>query len=145
MPEVSAVSVKGVQGVGYVCAVLLSLVICVPMSMHQDQFRGRCLLFSTGQWQEKDGQFLVNWASQAYCNFTIFVAVIMFVISGYQFYRFIRFFHQGKDSSFLSAFLDVIVCVFMTFMTFTAALFVTLGFGVWCKVSRFFNNLSIIL
>jgi hypothetical protein len=29
----------------------------------------------------QDGQFKVDWASQAYCNFTIFVAVVMFVIS----------------------------------------------------------------
>ena len=57
--ELSAQVVKGVQGIGYVCAFLLSLVICVPMSMHQDQFKGRCLLFSTGEWQEKDGQFKV--------------------------------------------------------------------------------------
>ena len=59
--ELSAQVVKGVQGIGYVCAFLLSLVICVPMSMHQDQFKGRCLLFSTGLWQEEDGQFKVSW------------------------------------------------------------------------------------
>ena len=58
--ELSAQVVKGVQGIGYVCAFLLSLVICVPMSMHQDQFKGRCLLFSTGLWQEEDGQFKVQ-------------------------------------------------------------------------------------
>ena len=58
--ELSAQVVKGVQGIGYVCAFLLSLVICVPMSMHQDQFKGRCLLFSTGLWQEEDGQFKVK-------------------------------------------------------------------------------------
>lgn len=139
--ELSAQVVKGVQGIGYVCAFLLSLVICVPMSMHQDQFKGRCLLFSTGVWQEKDGQFRVNWASQAYCNFTIFVAVIMFVISLGQFVRFLKFFYKGRDSSFLSAFVDVIVCVFMCTMTLTAALFVTLGFKVWCEeMTRRFEN-----
>ena len=78
----------------------------------------------------------VHWASQAYCNFTIFVAVIMFIISLFQFVRFLKFFYKGRDSSFLSAFVDVIVCVFMCTMTLTAALFVTLGFKVWCEVSR---------
>ena len=76
----------------------------------------------------------VDWASQAYCNFTIFVAVIMFVISLGQFVRFLKFFYKGRDSSFLSAFVDVIVCVFMCTMTLTAALFVTLGFKIWCEV-----------
>jgi len=139
--ELSAQVVKGVQGIGYVCAFLLSLVICVPMSMHQDQFKGRCLLFSTGLWQEEDGQFKVDWASQAYCNFTIFVAVIMFVISLGQFVRFLKFFYKGRDSSFLSAFVDVIVCIFMCTMTLTAALFVTLGFKIWCEeMTRRFEN-----
>jgi len=91
MPNFSAQCVKGVQGMGYLCAFILSLTICVPMSMHQDQFKGRCLLFSTGNWQEEDGQFKVDWASQAYCNFTIFVAVVMFVISTVQVeYAFLR-------------------------------------------------------
>jgi len=53
MPNFSAQCVKGVQGIGYLCAFILSLAICVPMSMHQDQFKGRCLLFSTGHWQEQ--------------------------------------------------------------------------------------------
>ena len=62
----------------------------------------------------------------------------MFVISLGQFVRFLKFFYKGRDSSFLSAFVDVIVCVFMCAMTLTAALFVTLGFKTWCEVSRWF-------
>ena len=77
---------------------------------------------------------------QAYCNFTIFVAVIQFVISLFQFVRFLKFFYKGRDSTFLSAFVDVIVCAFMTIMTLTAALFVTLGFKVWCEV-RYIHGL----
>ena len=46
----------------------------------------------------QDGQFKVDWASQAYCNFTIFVAVVMFVISLVQFWRFVKFFRRGRDS-----------------------------------------------
>ena len=76
-----------VQLTGYCIAAILSLCITIPMSMHQDHFKGHCLLFTTGEWREKDGQFVVDWASQAYCNFTIFVGVVMFVISATQIYR----------------------------------------------------------
>ena len=69
------------------CNAVFSVVVCVPMSMHQDAFKGHCALFSTGAWNEEDGQFLVQWASQAYCNFTIFVAVVNFVISSAQTFR----------------------------------------------------------
>ena len=30
-----------------------------------ENIQGHCLLFSTGKWQETDGQFKVDWASQA--------------------------------------------------------------------------------
>ena len=103
--------------------------------------KGHCLLFTTGEWREKDGQFVVNWASQAYCNFTIFVGVVMFVISATQIYRISVFLYKGKDSSFFSAFVDVISSVFMFSMTLTAALFITLGFDVWCgEMTRRFES-----
>ena len=124
--------IKAVQGVGYLSAFVLSLVICAPMSMNQDQFKGRCLLFSTGQWQQMDGQFLVDWASQAYCNFTIFVAVIMFVVSVIQFARFLKFLRRGREPSFFSAFIDVVLCIIMCIFVLIAACFVSVGFNTWC-------------
>jgi len=45
------------------CAVLaticFSVMAAVPMGIHQDDFKGHCILFSTGVWQERDGQFKV--------------------------------------------------------------------------------------
>ena len=60
----SSLGVLLTQIIGYVLALAMSLVVCVPMALHQDEFRGHCLLFSTGEWQERDGQFKVQWASQ---------------------------------------------------------------------------------
>ena len=131
--DIQAIVIKTVQGVGYLSAFILSLLICVPMSMNQDQFKGRCLLFSTGTWQERDGHFIVEWASQAYCNFTIFVAVIMFVISVIQIGRFVKFLRRGRDSSFFSAFIDVLLCILMCIFVFIAGCFVSIGFNTWCR------------
>lgn len=60
-------------------------------------FRGHCLLFSTGVWQEGDGQFKVDWASQAYCNYTIFVGVVLFIVSAIQVYRMSLYLYKGTD------------------------------------------------
>lgn len=140
MPEPTNI-ILYIQLSGYCIAAILSLCITIPMSMHQENFQGHCLLFTTGEWREKDGQFVVNWASQAYCNFTIFVGVVMFVISATQIYRISVFLYKGKDSSFFSAFVDVISSVFMCSMTLTAALFITLGFDVWCgEMTRRFES-----
>lgn len=121
------------QIAGYVIAFILSLCIILPMSLHQEDFKGHCLLFSTGNWQESDGQFQVSWASQAYCNYTIFVGVLLFVISAVQIYRMYMFVRKGTDSSFLSAFVDVIGSIFLCFLTVIAALMITLGFMTWCQ------------
>jgi len=142
MPSASGTNViLYIQLTGYSIAALLSLCITIPMSMHQDNFKGHCLLFSTGEWRETDGQFVVEWASQAYCNYTIFVGVIMLVISATQIYRLSKFVYKGRDSSFLSAFIDVLTSAFMCWTTLTAALFITLGFNTWCgEMTRRFGN-----
>lgn len=95
-------------------------------------FRGHCLLFSTGTWQETDGQFVANWASQAYCNYGIFVGLMLLITSSIQIYRLSMLMYRDKDSSFLSAFVDVVSCIFLTIATLIAAIFVTLGFMTWC-------------
>lgn len=118
---------------GYVVALILSLCIIIPMSLHQDEFRGHCLLFSTGTWQESDGQFVVNWAPQAYCNYTIFVGLMLLITSAIQIYRLSVFMYRGEDSSFLSAFIDVVSSILLTTITLVAAIIITLGFMTWCQ------------
>ncbi|XP_046750683.1 transmembrane protein 179 [Diprion similis] len=121
------------QIAGYVVALILSLCIIVPMSLHQNEFRGHCLLFSTGVWQENDGQFMANWASQAYCNYTILVGLILFLTCVVQIYRLSMLMYRGEDSSFLSAFVDVVCSILLTTFTLIAAVIITLGFMTWCQ------------
>eukprot|EP00096_Caligus_rogercresseyi_P008423 TRINITY_DN2718_c0_g1_i1.p1 TRINITY_DN2718_c0_g1~~TRINITY_DN2718_c0_g1_i1.p1 ORF type:complete len:299 (-),score=125.81 TRINITY_DN2718_c0_g1_i1:427-1323(-) len=116
----------------YMALWILSLCIVIPMSLHQDQFKGHCLLFSRGVWQKEDGQFLVDWASQAYCNYVIFVSVITFALSSFQIFRLGKLALKARDSSFFSAFMDVLLGALMAGLSLAAALFVTLGFKVWC-------------
>ncbi|XP_026756555.1 transmembrane protein 179 [Galleria mellonella] len=126
------------QIAGYVIGFILSLCIIVPLSMHQDEFSGHCLLFSRGDWQE-DGQLLVKWASRAYCDYIIVVGVLMFIICLVQIYRLSMFMYKGLDSSFLSAFIEAVGCVILCGLTVAAAVMVTLGFMTWCQniVERF--------
>ncbi|XP_076267257.1 transmembrane protein 179 [Rhynchophorus ferrugineus] len=121
------------QIAGYVIAFILSLCIVVPMSLQQDDFKGHCLLFSTGVWQETDGQLDVHWASQGYCNYTIFVGVMLCLVAVIQIYRLSVFLYKGTDSSFLSAFIDVISGIFLSAMTIIAACMITFGFMAWCE------------
>ncbi|KAL0819333.1 hypothetical protein ABMA28_007465 [Loxostege sticticalis] len=127
------------QIAGYVIGFIFSLCIIVPMSMHQDEFNGHCLLFSKGQWQEVDGQLLVSWASRAYCDYVIVVGVILFLVCLVQIYRLSLFMYKGSDSSFLSAFVEAVGCALLCGLVVAAAVLVTLGFMTWCQniVERF--------
>ncbi|XP_050295557.1 transmembrane protein 179 [Anthonomus grandis grandis] len=121
------------QIAGYVIALILSLCIIVPMSLQQDDFKGHCLLFSTGEWQESDGQLNVHWASQGYCNYTIFVGVTLGLVAIIQIYRLSVLLFKGQDSSFLSAFIDVVSGILLSAGTIIAACMITFGFMAWCE------------
>ncbi|CAH2983599.1 unnamed protein product [Chilo suppressalis] len=127
------------QITGYIIGLILSLCLIVPMSMHQDEFNGHCLLFSKGVWQELDGQLLVSWASRVYCDYVIAVGVLMFLVCLVQIYRMSVFLYRGQDSSFLSAFVEAVCCVGWCALVVVAAVLVTLGFMTWCTniVERF--------
>lgn len=127
------------QIAGYLVGLILSLCIVVPMSMHQDEFNGHCLLFSNGHWQEEDGQLSVSWASSAYCNYVTFVGILMFCVCCVQIYRLSMLMYRGEDSSFLSAFIDAVGCMVLCGLAISAAVMVTLGFMTWCQtiVERF--------
>ncbi|KAF7987169.1 hypothetical protein HCN44_011475 [Aphidius gifuensis] len=127
------------QVASYVVALILSFCIVVPMSLHQKEFRGNCLLFSTGIWQETDGQFVVNWSSKLYCNYVLIIGIILMITSSVQIYKLSMLMYRGEDSSFLSAFIDVVSTIFLTVSALIAAIIVTLGFMTWCNcmIKRF--------
>ncbi|KAJ2944710.1 hypothetical protein O0L34_g4068 [Tuta absoluta] len=121
------------QIAGYVIGLILSLCVVVPMSMHQDEFNGHCLLFSRGEWQEEDGQLLVSWASTVYCHYVTVVGILMFIVCCLQIYRLSMFMYKGLDSSFLSAFNEAVGCTVMCALSVSSAVLVTLGFMGWCR------------
>ncbi|XP_047994014.1 transmembrane protein 179 [Leguminivora glycinivorella] len=121
------------QIAGYFVGLILSLCIMVPMSMHVHEFNGHCLLFSGGEWQETDGQFNVQWASMAYCNYVIAIGVLLFVVCLVQIYRLSMLLYRDNDSSFFSAFLEATGCALLCAMLVCAAITVTLGFMTWCR------------
>ncbi|XP_053698064.1 transmembrane protein 179 [Sabethes cyaneus] len=120
------------QVAGHVIALILSICIFIPLSLHMHSFNGHCLLFATGQWQETNGLFDVKWASEAYCNYPGTVGVILFFISGIQIYRFAYLVYRELESSFLALFFDVVFSVSLCIMTIISAIMITLGFIAWC-------------
>ncbi|XP_026332824.1 transmembrane protein 179 [Hyposmocoma kahamanoa] len=121
------------QITGYVIGLILSLCIIVPMSMHQDEFNGHCLLFSGGEWAEVDGMLKVLWASTGYCHYVLVVGVLMFIVCCVQIYRLSMLRYKGEDSSFLSAFIEAVGCTLLCGLAVSAAVLVTLGFMSWCE------------
>jgi len=112
---------------------ILSLCILIPMIVNKRDFRGHCLLFSTGTWREEDGQFEVSWASQGLCNYILFVGASLLIASITQIYRLSTHLYKGQDSTFLEAFVDTVISSFLCIIAVIACLIVTLGFDTWCR------------
>nr|CAG4650412.1 EOG090X0BKO [Sida crystallina] len=121
-----------VQITGYVLALVLALCICVPVIIHQQDFKGHCLLFSRGTWRETDGQFVIDWSNKGYCIFVTFSSLILLIACIIQINRLGKLLYKGSDSSFLSAFVDAVGSTCLCFLSLTSALIITLGFGTWC-------------
>ncbi len=129
------------QAFSYASAFVFSLVVCVPMSLHQEHFKGHCALFSTGEWRQRDGKFVADWANQAYCNFTIFVAVVTFLLSVGFGARAAAHVKRRTDASFFAAFCEVVAQLAVLALQFIAAVQLSAGFRVWCaEMTRRFET-----
>ncbi|XP_037090697.1 transmembrane protein 179-like isoform X3 [Pollicipes pollicipes] len=125
--------VLAAQLTGYLVSICLSLVVLVPMVLNLKDFRHKCLLFTTGDYREEDGQFVPVWASCVYCYYVMVVAASIIFICIVQGARTLVFLRNNTDTSFAGAFVDMILCIVITFASLAAALFVTLGYEVWCN------------
>ncbi|KAK8384356.1 hypothetical protein O3P69_009268 [Scylla paramamosain] len=95
----------------YLLALLLALCIIFPISFHLGDFKGHCLLFSNGTWGET-GQLKVSWASQAFCDYNLAWAGLSLLVALVQIYRFVIQLCRVTESTFLSAFFDVVLSLF---------------------------------
>ncbi|XP_054154283.1 transmembrane protein 179-like [Oppia nitens] len=127
------------QSAVYTVTATVSLCVWIPMSLHVYNFCGHCSLFTDGQFIEEDGRFEANWASTAYCGFTLAVGLIAFMMAFFQMIRKFMKLYKGVDSTFLSAFVETISALTMTVIVLADAVIVTKGFSVWCQslIQRF--------
>lgn len=137
----------------HVFALILSLCLTVPLIIHQISFEwvklnlqnlhnklikknyflsGNCLLFSGGLWREDDGLLNIKFASKFYCVFPTCTGVFIFIVSGIQIYRLALLYHKEEESSFLGLFMDSFLSIINCAMVLAAAIFITLGFIIWC-------------
>ena len=58
----------------------------------------KCLLFTTGDFREEDGQFVPEWASCIYCYYVILMAATLILICLMQAVRTMRFIKNDTDT-----------------------------------------------
>ncbi|CAG0884966.1 unnamed protein product [Cyprideis torosa] len=118
---------------GYVVAFILSFLTFIPLILHQKEFRGRCVLFTTGTWSEEDGQLVASWASPLFCDYCIVIGIFLIPFCALGIYRSSKYLYYQRDCIFLFAFLDAITCGVFAVLYLIAALFITIGFQKWCR------------
>lgn len=118
----------------FVLSFILSFFIFIPMSVNLGDFSGHCLLYATGLWDNTSQLEAVDWGPSSACNFSVFMGIIIMMLTF--FYTILYFIYLAKqtDSSWLEAFITTIVTGIITLMLFVSSLTVSVGFKKWCDV-----------
>lgn len=85
------------QAAGYTVSVILSLCVVTPMVFHLVNFKGHCLLYTSGTFIAEDGRFDPSWASPFFCGFTLFVGFLLLFASLVQLTRMGIFLYKRLD------------------------------------------------
>ncbi|KFW02389.1 PREDICTED: transmembrane protein 179 [Fulmarus glacialis] len=105
------------QCICYFLAFLFSFIVVVPLSENGNDFHGRCLLFTEGMWLNAN---------------LIFTGLLSLLLATVQAWRTLFFLCKGHEDSFFYAFLNLLISVFVVFITFIASTIVSVGFNMWC-------------
>lgn len=81
----------------YLVSFILAFTFFVPMILNVNEFQGKCLLFTTGVFNESDGRiFEPNWANFSYCGLALFNGFFLTVASLIQSYRTMKLVSKGQ-------------------------------------------------
>jgi len=120
----------------YSVTFIVSFLVCVPAGVNVSSFNGHCLLDASGVWiVETSGPHIseVKWGSDSACNSIIFIGVVSMMLSLFYFLWTGYLLANTFVSSWLDAFVNLIVTIVMAIFMFSNALVVSIGFQQWCR------------
>ncbi|XP_078418622.1 transmembrane protein 179 isoform X2 [Cetorhinus maximus] len=91
------------QCILYFLAFLFGFIAVVPLSENGSDFRGKCLLFTRGMWQnenitvEKQRFVVEEWGPESACQFTTFIGLFTLLFSAIQAWRLLFYLCKGHD------------------------------------------------
>lgn len=91
------------QCILYFICFLFGFIALVPLSETDDDFHGKCLLFTRGMWQNENmtvgkQRFLVEeWGPDSSCRFVTFVGIVSLILSAVQAWRIFFLLYKGHD------------------------------------------------
>lgn len=91
------------QCILYFLAFVFGFIAIVPLSENTEDFRGKCLLFTRGMWQNENitvskQRFIIEeWGPQSSCSFITAVGIASLILSAVQAWRLLLFICKGHD------------------------------------------------
>ncbi|XP_041352820.1 transmembrane protein 179-like [Gigantopelta aegis] len=125
------------QVIAFLMSFIFSFFIFVPISVNLNEFNGNCLLYASGTWNTSKGSSYltgISWGPSSACNFSVFVGVVVMLLSCFYIVWHSMYLCRGIDSSWLAAFLTCILCIVISIILFASALTVSVGFKEWCHL-----------
>ncbi|XP_060577118.1 transmembrane protein 179-like [Ruditapes philippinarum] len=120
------------QLTAFILSFILSFFIFIPMSINLKEFSGNCLLHATGRWENDSQVGSVDWGPNSACNFSVFMGIIIMMLTLFYGILYFLYLARDSDSSWLEAFITTIVAIVVTLMLFASAVTVSVGLKTWC-------------
>lgn len=81
----------------YLASFILAITFFIPMVLNASEFNGKCLLFTTGVFNESDGRiFEPKWSNFSYCALVMSNGLFLALVSLFQFSKMLRLILKGK-------------------------------------------------
>lgn len=132
--------IEKLQLTSYIVSFVLSFFHFVPVSLSQEYFGGRCILFTTGRWfvntsNENPPTLTVSsWGRPSLCHYNIFIGMCSMILTFAQVVRLARSIHRRGQSTVLNCFVDFSICVLNVILFLVAAMILSFGFQEFCSV-----------
>lgn len=99
------------QCILYFLAFVFGFIAIVPLSENTEDFRGKCLLFTRGMWQNENitvskQRFIIEeWGPPSSCSFITAVGIASLILSAVQAWRLLLFICKGHDECVIAHFI----------------------------------------
>ncbi|XP_078491996.1 transmembrane protein 179-like [Ciona intestinalis] len=125
--------------IAYVCSLIMSLLIIIPISVNMEHFKGNCLLYAKGNLSaptpsSEHGMFMLHsWGNSSNCNYILYMGVTTLVASAVLIWQSCVLVYKEHDRAPFGSFIMFLLNAVVFIALLIASLISSVGYNEWCE------------